>query len=291
MSALVLGASGQLGRHLRDLMPNATFWTRAEADLAEPASLERAIATVRPSIIVNAAAYTAVDRAESEPDLAWRVNAEAPAALARAAGTQNAKLIHVSTDFVFDGQNDRPYRETDPVGPINMYGRSKLGGELAVQSLCPRHWIIRTSWVFSEFGSNFVKTMLRLARERDELRVVDDQRGCPTYAGDLARLIHRLALDPNPAVLPFGIHHACGGPVVSWRGFAETIVEAAVDIGLLPRRVPVIAIATHEYPTAARRPRNSALEPSPLLARLEAVPFDWKAGLDGVLRHLKGAVE
>jgi dTDP-4-dehydrorhamnose reductase len=129
MSALVLGASGQLGRHLRELMPTATFWTRGEADLAQPVALEHAIASARPSIIVNAAAYTAVDRAESEPDLAWRINAEAPAALARAAATLNAKLIHVSTDFVFDGRSDRPYRETDPVGPVNMYGRSKLGGE------------------------------------------------------------------------------------------------------------------------------------------------------------------
>src|SRR5690606_1943891 len=139
--------------------------------------------------IVNAAAYTAVDRAETERDLAWRINAEAPAELARAAERLSVPLVHVSTDYVFDGHNAEGYVESDPVAPLSVYGRSQLGGELAVATLCARHWILRTSWVFSEHGNNFPKTMLRLARDRDELRVVDDQRGRPTYAGDLADCI------------------------------------------------------------------------------------------------------
>ncbi len=180
MTFLVLGRTGQLASHLQITSPDAWFWDRATADLSDVANLEEKLVAAAPAAIVNAAAYTAVDRAETEPDLAWRINAEAPAAMARAARRLDVPLIHVSTDYVFDGASGSPYVETDGTRPPSVYGRSKLGGELAVATLCAKHWILRTSWVFSEHGHNFPKTMLRLARERTELRVVDDQHGRPT---------------------------------------------------------------------------------------------------------------
>jgi dTDP-4-dehydrorhamnose reductase len=286
MTILVLGSTGQLASHLRELLPGATFWSRAEADLGQPASLAAAIIALRPTAIVNAAAHTAVDRAESEPDLAWRVNAEAPAAMARAAQALDIPLIQVSTDYVFDGSKDGPYVVTDPVAPISVYGRSKLGGELAVQTLCTKHWILRTSWVFSEFGHNFVKTMLRLARERETLSVVDDQHGQPTYAGDLARLIRDLLRDGAAApthALPWGRYHVGSGPVVTWRDFAERIVGLAGERGLIGRVPTVAGIPTSAYPTPARRPRNSVLASDTSLTARYPNAFDWPAGLDTVL--------
>jgi dTDP-4-dehydrorhamnose reductase len=282
MSIVVLGSSGQLARHLRELLPEARFLARAEADLADPAAVRKVLLAARPTCIVNAAAYTAVDRAESEPTLAWTVNAEAPAVMARVAGQLDVPLVHVSTDYVFSGHAGNGWRSSDPVSPVNTYGRSKLGGELAVATLCAKHWILRSSWVFSEYGSNFVKTMLRLAAERPELRVVDDQRGCPTYAGDLARLVARVTASPE--ALPYGLHHATGGPAVSWREFADSIVEVGYRLGVLANRVPVRGIRTSDYPTAARRPANSVLEPDALPG---GITFDWQAGLERAVGALK----
>lgn len=282
MSILILGSTGQLARHLRQLMPSATFLSRQEADLAQPHTLADALINLNPEMVVNAAAYTAVDRAESEPSLAWRVNAESPAALACLCASIDIPLVHFSTDYVFDGKSGRAYGEHDPVAPVNVYGATKLAGELAVRSIAPKHWIIRTSWVFSEFGTNFVKTMLRLARERDELRVVADQHGIPTFAGDLARVV--AALSDSAAELPFGTHHASGGPALSWHGFATRIISRAHEKGVLPRIPSIQPIPTSAYPTPARRPQNSVLQPSPALASL--VRFDWEAGLDTVLNRL-----
>ena len=197
MTVLVLGFSGQLATHLRELLPDADYWGKDTLDLRQPTKARAAIEAHQPSLIVNAAAYTAVDKAESERDAAWGLNAEAPAMLARAAAALDVPLIHISTDYVFDGTKEGEYEVGDACNPISTYGESKLAGELAVRSLCPRSWILRTSWVFSEFGLNFVKTILRLARERDELRVVSDQVGRPTYAGDLAALVVRMAAAPR----------------------------------------------------------------------------------------------
>lgn len=286
MTILVLGSTGQLATHLRALLSAATFWGRNEADLSQPATLTDAIVALRPSAIVNAAAHTAVDRAESEPELAWRVNAEAPAAMARAARALDVPLVQVSTDYVFDGSKQGPYLSTDPVAPISVYGRSKLGGELAVQTLCRKHWILRTSWVFSEHGHNFVKTMLRLARERDTLTVVNDQHGQPTYAGDLARLIRDLlqgVVTSPPDALPFGRYHVGAGPVVTWRDFAELIVTRAGESGLIGRIPTVMGIPTSSYPTPARRPRNSVLASDQDLTARYPNAFNWQAGLDTVL--------
>ncbi|MEZ5458865.1 MAG: dTDP-4-dehydrorhamnose reductase [Steroidobacteraceae bacterium] len=285
MTTLVLGSTGQLATHLRELWPDAVFWSRTEADLAEPRTLRGKVESARPAAIVIAAAHTAVDKAESEPELAWRINAEAPAEIARAAATLDVPLVHVSTDYVFDGCKATPYVEDDPVGPLNVYGRSKLGGELAVQSIATRYWILRTSWVFSEHGQNFVKTMLRLGRDRDTLSVVADQLGRPTYAGDLARVIAEL-LRPTPAAVPFGLLHVGGGPATTWHGFAVAIFEGARAAGMLPG-VPVVhAIPTSQYPTPARRPLSSVLEPSAALQQALSTHPDWRDGLNSVLRAL-----
>jgi dTDP-4-dehydrorhamnose reductase len=283
MSVLVVGSSGQLAQHLRELLPAATFWSRTDADLSQPAILEQKVLARQPTFIINAAAYTAVDRAESEPELAWRVNAEAPAALARAAAKLDAPLVQVSTDYVFSGQSELPYAETDPVAPLGVYGTTKLGGELAVRAIHRKHWILRTSWVFSEFGANFVKTMLRLARERDELKVVADQRGRPTYAGHLAQLI--AGLSRNPDAIPFGTYHATNGSAVSWHEFAVEILNRAHVAAMIAKLPAIQPIPTSGYPTPAKRPLNSVLTPSPALQQIAV--FDWESGLDRTLAKLK----
>ena len=293
MSIIVLGKSGQLASHLRDLMPEAQFWGRERFDISDTRGLEAALLHACPSAIINAAAYTAVDRAESEPALAWCINAEAPAAAARAAAALDVPLIHVSTDYVFDGRSSEPYTEDSPVNPLNTYGRTKLAGELAVASICPKHWILRTSWVFSEYGHNFVKTMLRLARERDTLRVVADQFGRPTYAGDLARLAVALAdSDHIGDIWPHGIYHAVGGPVTSWHGFAGAIVSQAVQLGRITANPRVESISTLDYPTPAERPAQSVLLASERLHTLPNIAqFNWEKGLITTIQNVDPRAE
>ncbi|HET7131671.1 MAG TPA: dTDP-4-dehydrorhamnose reductase [Gammaproteobacteria bacterium] len=284
MTVLVLGENGQLAMHLREVLPQAAFWGRRTLDLARPAAVADAISALRPTAIVNAAGYTAVDKAESEPDLAWRVNAESVAAVARTANALGVPLVHVSTDYVFDGTKTGEYEEGDALNPVSVYGVTKAAGELAVRALCPSAWVLRVSWLFSEHGANFMKTMLRLAATLDELRVVDDQRGRPTYAGQFAQLVARL-IERGESDVTYGVYHAVGGPVVSWRDFALATMKRAHERGLLPRQPPVRGIRTSEYPTAARRPANSALRPSAALERL-GVALDWSAGLDEALGRL-----
>jgi dTDP-4-dehydrorhamnose reductase len=203
---------------------------------------------------------------------------------ARAAARLDVPLVHVSTDYVFDGTGERPWRDDDPVSPQNAYGLTKLGGELAVRAIAPKHWILRTSWVFSEHGHNFVKTMVRLGRERTELRVVNDQRGRPTYAGDLARLV--VALMERPASVAFGTYHAGGDPAVTWCEFAVEIFRRAKARELIAREPAVIGIPTSQYPTPARRPVNSVMEPSAALHSGTGVSFDWQRGLDSALEQI-----
>lgn len=294
MSIVVLGAGGQLATHLRTALPGAAFWGRDTLDMADARALETALVAAGPRAIVNAAAYTAVDRAESEPELAWRINAEAPAAASRAATKLGAVLVQVSTDYVFDGRAEAPYGEDTPVHPLGVYGATKLAGELAVRALCPHHWILRTSWLFSEHGTNFVKTVLRLAAGPTPLRIVSDQVGTPTYAGHLGRVIAALVPGPEHAAgmadaphLPYGTYHATGGPPVSWHAFAEHILRHAKACGLLPDSPPVLPIATADYPTAARRPRNGVLAPSVALNTLIGRDLDWREGLEQALDALK----
>lgn len=285
MSIVVLGKSGQLAGHLHELMPEADFWGRDHLDISDSQRLENALLEARPSVVINAAAYTAVDRAESEPAIAWRINAEVPAAAARAAAALDVPLIHISTDYVFDGRSSEPYGVDSPVNPLNTYGCTKLAGELAVSSICPQHWILRTSWVFSEYGQNFVKTILRLAGERDTLRIVADQFGRPTYAGDLARVVAFLANSAKrDATCPPGTYHAVGGPVTSWHGFAEAIVAQALQLGRINACPRIEPISTPDYPTPAVRPARSVLLPSDSPRALaEIADFNWGKGLFSTL--------
>jgi dTDP-4-dehydrorhamnose reductase len=287
MMVLVLGSSGQLATHLRTLLPEATFWGRTSLDLAEPTRVTAALTAVRPSAVVNAAGYTAVDQAEREPALAWRINAESVAAAALAAAELDVPFVHVSTDYVFDGRKESEYAEDDAPNPLNVYGATKLAGELAARTLCKKSWILRTSWLFSEHGSNFVKTMLRLAASGDELRVVADQRGRPTYAGDVAALIAAMMRQPGlEERLPYGTYHAVGGPIVSWHKFAEKIIEQAIAYQMLPIGTAVHAVATTDYSTPARRPPNSCLRPSAPLEHAAGIVMDWRRGLAEALGKL-----
>jgi dTDP-4-dehydrorhamnose reductase len=287
MSIIVLGRSGQVASHLRSLLPEAKFWGRSQLDISDTARLETALLDAAPSAIINAAAYTAVDRAELEPEAAWRINADAPAAAARVSRALDIPLIHISTDYVFDGRGRAPYTERDAVNPLNTYGRTKLAGELAVASLCSKYWILRTSWLFSEYGGNFVKTMLEAAKAGNALRVVADQSGRPTYAGQLAQLIANMTVsEANRERYPPGIYHAVGGPVVSWHGFAEAIFSTAREFGLIQGWPRLNPITSAEYPTAAIRPRAAILEPSPVFTTDPALKLDWGAGLRMALEHL-----
>lgn len=289
MTVLVLGRFGQVASHLRALLPDAWFWGRATLDLESSTEVAATIIDRKPSCIVNAAAYTAVDRAESEPLAAWAVNATAVAEVARAATVLDVPLVHLSTDYVFDGTSREPYRVGDAVNPLGTYGRTKLAGELAVATLCAKHWILRASWVFSEHGTNFVRTMLRLAAERDALGVVADQHGVPSYASDLAAVIAALVARKSESPLDYGLYHAVGGVPTTWFDFAREIFALAEARGLIARRPTVSPITTADYPTAARRPANSVLAPSPALIEATGVTLDWKRGLEVALDRLATA--
>lgn len=268
-------------------MPEATFRGRSEIDLEDAVKTEAAIVEAKPTAIVNAAAYTAVDKAEEEPAKAWLVNAEGVAAVARVAATLNIPLVHVSTDYVFDGTGNRPYRDSDGTRPINTYGRTKLAGELAVASLCSQYQILRASWVFSEFDGNFVTTMLRLARERDVISVVSDQQGRPTYVGHLAQAIAEIVAGKSTTAVPPGVYHFGGGPDTNWHEFAKVIISRAAEEGLIDIVPSIDPIATARFPTRAKRPMYSVLEPSVALQRALSFTPDWQMGLDDTLHRLK----
>lgn len=286
MRALLFGPGGQLGRELLDRAAGRGVTLvavdRAMADLTDADAVTRAVRDADVDIVINAAAYTAVDQAEAEEDVAHAVNAAAPAAMARACAARTLPLIHVSTDYVFDGSGATPWRETDPVGPIGAYGRSKLAGEGAIARSGGRCLIVRTSWVFSPYGRNFVKTMLSLA-ERPELRVVDDQHGRPTAAGDLAEALlvaaRRMVDEPEGPVQ--GLLHFAGDGATTWRKFAEAVFETAG--GPCPAITPV---TTAEYPTPATRPANSVLDCSRVETLLGLRPRPWRDGLAETIRAL-----
>lgn len=263
MRVLVTGVTGQVGGCLVGLPPPSGIeWiaaARGILDLAEPELIEAVIERLAPELVVNCAAYTAVDRAESEPEIADRVNHLGAGALARACGRRDLAMIQLSTDYVFDGTKAAPYQPDDPVGPLGVYGASKEAGERAVRAGCPRHLILRTSWVYGPSGGNFVRTMLRLGQERDALRVVADQYGAPTsaveLAGALASLAGRMAAGWRA---PAGTWHLTAAGSTTWHGFAEAIFDhAAPATGRRPRVEPV---STAEYRTAAPRPANSRLD-------------------------------
>ena len=293
MTVLLFGGNGQVGHELRRslrALGDVVVTTRSGelpdgarcevADFDRPDSLAALVQRVAPAIVVNAAAYTAVDKAEDDVDAAFRTNAEAPGVLARACALRDIPFVHYSTDYVFDGQGSRPYREDDPTAPLSVYGASKLAGEDAIRAAGGRHLILRTAWVYGQHGHNFMKTMLRLGAERDELRVVADQVGTPTPAALIADVTTEL-LGLRDA--PSGTFHLTPRGETSWHGFAEAILEEALARGLIPRAPKVIPIATSDYPTRARRPGYSRLD----IGRLEqvlgrALP-EWRTGLRQVL--------
>lgn len=286
MRALVFGSTGQVARELRrsagELGIDATFLDRAAADLADPAACAAAVRAASADVVVNAAAYTAVDKAEDEPDLAGRINGAAPGAIAAACAEKGVPFLHVSTDYVFDGTPGRPWREDDPTAPLGAYGRSKLEGERAVVAACPDHVILRTAWVFSAHGSNFVKTMLKVGKGRPEMRVVADQHGCPTAAADIAGALWTIAEDWGRGRGRVGIFHYAGTPATTWAGFAEAIFARTA----WPEKPAVTAISTADWPTKAVRPANSVLDCGAIGAAYGIAQPDWQHALDEVIDEL-----
>lgn len=286
---LVIGGSGQLGTELtRAALPAG--WTlsapaRDMLDLTNANAVATLVATQHPDVIINASAYTAVDKAESEPELASALNRDGPAALAQAAAGVDAALVHVSTDYVFGGAGDRPHVETDPKAPLGVYGRSKSEGEDAVLAAGARAVIVRTSWVFSAHRANFVKTMLRLGETHDEVGIVADQHGRPTSARDLATTCIALAQRlQNHDARAEGVFHFANTGDTTWADFAEAVFAGAAQRGRKPVRVN--RISTADYPTPARRPANSRLDTNKISALLGAPPRAWRTALDECLDEL-----
>jgi dTDP-4-dehydrorhamnose reductase len=281
---LVAGRSGQLARELVSRRwPHAMQCValgRPDLDIRDEASVEAALGAQAPDLLVNAAAYTAVDRAESEADAAFALNASGARNLARAASRHGIPLIHVSTDYVFGGEGRRPWREDDGTAPQGVYARSKLAGEDAVREATARHVILRTSWLFAAHGHNFVHTMLRLAKSQAEVSVVGDQWGCPTPAGDLARVVEAIASRPGP----FGTYHYCGRGAVTWHGFAaEIFARAAPMLANVPK---LRKISTAEFAAPAPRPAYSVLDTDKIRRDYGIAQRSWGEGLDGVLHQL-----
>ncbi len=290
---LVIGRTGQLARELaRAPLPagwSLEFAGRERVDLADFAQVAAVVAEVAPDAVINAAAYTAVDRAESEPALAFAVNGAGVGALARACERVGAPLVHVSTDYAFDGLKDAPYLESDRIGPQSTYGASKADGEARVRAAGPHHLIVRTSWVFSPFGSNFVKTMLRLGAERVEIRVVADQHGAPTSAADLARALIAMLEAVRAGRGKFGTYHCANAGETTWHGFAESIFDEARARGMpAPKRL--IPITTAEYPTPAHRPANSRLDCGALARAFSLRMRPWREALGDCLDDLQAGV-
>jgi dTDP-4-dehydrorhamnose reductase len=290
---MIAGREGQvaraLARHLPTLGCSVITLARPEFDLTRPAGLATAIIAAKPDLVINPAAYTAVDKAEDEPELAHAINATAAGMIAAAAAEAGVPVIHFSTDYVFDGTGRTPYAETDPTGPVGVYGASKLAGEGAVAAANPAHVILRTAWVCSADGSNFVKTMLRFGAERQVLRVVDDQHGAPTFAADLAGATGQiaLALARNGGTSSYGVFHCASAGTATWCGFARTIMTEAAARGLGPMAT-VEAITTADYPTKARRPAYSRLDCSKLAAAYGISMPHWQTSLGPCLDTLIG---
>jgi len=291
MKILVTGSKGQLGWELLRL--GKRFGAEIigvdlpESDITDKRNVAKMISNLQPSLVINAAAYTAVDKAESEQAIAFSVNRDGPANLAESCEKAGIPMIHVSTDFVFDGKKTSPYTESDPVSPLSVYGKSKAEGEHAVISHLSRHIIVRTAWLYGVDGQNFVKTMLRLGKEREVLRVVADQQGCPTAAEDLAEALLTIAARVHVRDdICWGIYHYCGEGVTTWHGFTEAILDIAKRHGMAIKTLRVEAISTAEYPTAAKRPAFSALDCGRIRNKFVVTTKPWRESLEKVIAVL-----
>ncbi len=285
MRLLITGSEGQVGSALFKSVSTGDdevlALNRTQLDITDKYLVEQTVGAFLPDVIINAAAYTNVDKAETEKTTAFSVNKDSAACLAQAAAHYQAIFIHLSTDYVFSGQKKTPYLESDVPAPRNIYGASKLAGELEIARLCPQHVILRTSWVFGEYGHNFVKTMLRLAQSKTELSIVGDQTGAPTYAGDIALTLLRIAQflfkEKNQSL--WGSYHYCGTPDTTWAGFAHFIFDLAYEQQLLRQKPLINIISSSDYPAAAIRPMNSRLDCTKIARHFDIPLSDWKLAL------------
>ncbi|MCE5251334.1 dTDP-4-dehydrorhamnose reductase [bacterium] len=291
MKIVVTGSKGMLAGDLIPRLERSGFpvagFDMPGHDITRPEELRRDLEAEHPDMVINCAAYTAVDRAETEQEAAFRVNRDGAASCADACSRLGIPLIHISTDFVFDGSLDRPYRENDATGPLSIYGRSKCEGEEAVRAGLTEHIIVRSAWLFGVHGGNFVKTILRNAREGKELRVVDDQTGCPTWAGDLAYALTGIALfvRTRPGESPWGTYHFCGAGQTTWCGFARAVIEEAGRYEQLAV-CSVQPITSDMYPAPARRPSWSVLDTGKISGVFGIEPLEWREGLKAMLGEL-----
>jgi dTDP-4-dehydrorhamnose reductase len=286
MKVLITGSHGQVGHCLVELLSTRSdvevfAYDREQLDITNEENVKTVISELKPNVILNAAAHTAVDKAETDVDMSYAINRDGPLYLAKAAQKQDALMLHISTDYVFDGESSQPYVETDTPNPKGVYGKSKLAGEQAVMSHCTRFAILRTAWVFGEHGNNFVKTMLRLGKERSELGVIGDQFGGPTYVGDIAKALV-VIMDKFSTPEQSGVYHFAGEPHVSWYQFAQTIFTAAEEHGVLRKIPSVTEITAEQYPLPAPRPANSRLNCSKIQDAFGIAPSDWHEALNNI---------
>lgn len=295
MRVLVAGCQGMLAQELVPCLKGSGFEVvsrgrrqgQKKLDICQIDSIREVFKEVQPDFLINVAAYTEVDRAESEPDAAFSVNRDGAAWLAEACHLARIPLIHISTDYVFDGITTYPYKEDDPVQPLGVYGQSKWEGEKAIRNCHYQHLIVRSAWLYSQYGTNFVNTMLRLAGEQEDLKIVDDQQGCPTWTRDLALALTAICerIKLSRSNVPWGTYHYCGSGSTTWHGFAQAIIEEAkVFQNLLVQEV--IPIPTEAFPTLVRRPKYSVLDCSKIQDRFGIIPPTWQKGLHNCIREI-----
>ena len=290
---LVTGSNGQVGSCLVEQLSSCdnvklAAVTRDELDITNQLAVNEFVLTFQPDFIINAAAYTAVDKAEEEIDLCYAINCDGPKYLAEAAESVGATILHISTDYVFDGNKLSEYIESDITNPQGVYGKSKLSGEIAIAQVCKKHIILRTAWVFGEHGNNFVKTMLLLGEKTDSLCIVGDQFGGPTYAGDIASLLIKMINNiDQDSMSVFGVYHYSGLPHVSWFDFASAIFDAAIEEKALLKKPTLTSITSENYPTLAKRPSNSRLSNQKVEKGFYIKASDWKAALGNIKAYKK----
>ncbi|MCG9761180.1 MULTISPECIES: dTDP-4-dehydrorhamnose reductase [Pseudoalteromonas] len=290
MKILVAGKNGQVGQSLVSILEQqeeVTFLAlgREELDITDISQVSKCVSSFKPDVIINAAAYTAVDNAENEIEAAFLVNRDGARNLAIAADEHDAAILHISTDYVFAGDSSGLYTELDTESPQNVYGRSKQAGEQQVRESCERHIILRTAWVFSEYGNNFVKTMLRLAQSKKSLGIVADQFGGPTYAGDIAHALLSVAHSIYNRKAKFGVYHFSGFPYVSWHEFAQVIFQRALERGIISTPITLTQLTTEEYPTLASRPANSKLNCQKIFEQFAISQSDWRLQLQQIEKY------